>query len=214
MDKNGRPRAAHPPQTPTSLPRSIHADWINSEVASIQSLRRSGRSGPPRSRHHISFMFLRLTGQLFIEPEQIYNWRRAAVLGGKQVKPWNICPFRGISSLVCSEFSPGVSAAGRHRPGMPVIRREEQWRSAPTITPIPQRSAHGHKVTWLPEWLEGIRANQMPEVPVKEFELLVFFIIIIYFLFFILVKAETSKCLTFGGQYVNFNDVFLNFFYL
>lgn len=48
----------------------------------------------------------------------------------------------------------------------------------------------------------------MPEVPVKEFQLLVFFIIIIYFLFFILVKAETSKCLTFGGQYVNFSDVF------
>lgn len=125
----------------------------------------------PRGRHHISFMFLRLTGQLFIEPEKIYNWRRAAVLGGKQVKPR---PSRGISSLVWSEFSPGVSAAvtgqacqssaGRssedaHQTSLPYCR------GAHMVTKSPDSRVE--------EWLW---ANQMPEVPVKESKLLVNYI--------------------------------------
>ena len=38
------------------------------------------------------------------------QWKEGSGLGWRQVKPGNICPFKGISSLVCSESTPGVLA--------------------------------------------------------------------------------------------------------
>lgn len=38
------------------------------------------------------------------------QWRNGSSLGRRQVKSGNICPFKGISSLECSESTPRVSA--------------------------------------------------------------------------------------------------------
>lgn len=97
----------------------------------------------PRGRHHISFMFLRLTGQLFIEPEKIYNWRRAAVLGGKQVKPR---PSRGISSLVWSEFSPGCQPPS-------LARHASHLRGGAVKTLTKHHSRTAEERTWSPSHL-------------------------------------------------------------
>lgn len=38
------------------------------------------------------------------------QWKEGSGLDRRQVKPRNICPFKGISFLVCSESTPGVLA--------------------------------------------------------------------------------------------------------
>lgn len=66
--------------------------------------------------------------------------RQSGGLGRRQVKPGNICPFKGISSLVCSEFTPGVFN-GSQRAGMLVktkLKRGESITLSKPSLPCPE----------------------------------------------------------------------------
>lgn len=97
--------------SPNPFTTSASANFSPASVASFQSVFHSQWWGAQRSAAHQLHFSVTYTGQLFIEQEQIYNGRRVVgKLGRRQAKPRNICPFKGISSLVCSESTPGVSA--------------------------------------------------------------------------------------------------------
>lgn len=95
------------------LPKSIYRDCINQLLSRVASISKSLSLWKIRRRGgqlHISYMFSVSYRAVIYRARANIQWKEGSGLGRRQVKARNICPFKGISSLVCSESTPGVSA--------------------------------------------------------------------------------------------------------
>lgn len=138
-------------------PAQIHLPWLY-QPTSLQSCLYFKvsfilKDSTPGGQLHISYMFLWVTEQLFIEQEQIYNGRRVAVwvegrlspgtsVLSKASLPWYAQnPLQG-----CQRFT------GSHKAGMLVkteLKRGGVKNLIQAQSPISPRTGYVPKVTWL-----------------------------------------------------------------